>query len=145
MANYFNAGISEVAFLADEDLTGWQYRLVMPASTVGYVQKYDILPTAGSGRLPLGILMNDPSAGQEASVKVIGFAKAVGLVSGCYLKNGTLLTPSDGGQLVGASDDASDHVAGIWFGPDVTSGSAYGNVLLNPFPASGLQLLNTTN
>jgi hypothetical protein len=145
MANYFNAGISEVAFLADEDLTSWQYRLVMAASTVGYVQKYDILPTAASPRFPLGVLMNDPSSGQEASVKVIGFTKAVGLVATCYLSHGALLSPSDGGQFVAASEDASDHVAGIWFGPNVTSGSAYGNVLLNPFPASGAQILSSVN
>jgi hypothetical protein len=145
MANYFNAGISEVSFVADEDLSDWQWRLVMTASTVGNVQKYDILPTAGSPRVPLGVVVNSPSLGQEASIKVIGFAKAVGLVSTCYLSHGALLSSSNGGQLVPASQDESDHVAGIWFGPSVTSGSAYGNVLLNPFPASGNQLLSDVN
>jgi hypothetical protein len=145
MANYFNAGISEVSFLADEDLSSWQNRLVMAASSDGYVQKYDILPTAASPRLPLGVLMNDPSSGQEASVKVIGFAKVVGQVATCYLSHGALLSPSNSGALVAASQDASDHVAGIWFGPAATSGSVYGNVLLNPFPASGTQLLSSVN
>jgi hypothetical protein len=145
MANYFSAGIDDVPFLADEDLTSWQWRLVMAASTAGYVQKYDILPTAASPRLPLGVLTNDPSAGQEASVKVIGFTKAVGQVSTCYLSHGALLSCSNNGNYVAASQDKSDHVAGIWFGPSVTSGSAYGNVLVNPFPASGAQLLSSVN
>lgn len=145
MANYFNDGTAGVPFLADEDLTSWQWRLVMAASTVGNVQKYDILLTAGSPRIPLGVLMNDPSAGQEATVKVIGFTKAVGQVATCYLSHGAILSCSDNGNYIAASQDKSDHVAGIWFGPNVTSGSAYGNVLCNPFPASGAQLLSSVN
>jgi hypothetical protein len=144
MANYFNSGISEVSFLADEDLTGQQWRLVMAASTVGSVQKYDILPTAGSPRIPLGVLVNDPSTGQEAAVKVIGFTKAVAQTGGCGLSHGILLSVSNNGNFTPASA-TSDHVAGIWFGPDATSGSVYGNVLLNPFPASGLQMLGDVN
>lgn len=145
MANYFNSGISEVSFIADEDLTAQQWRLVMAASVVGNVQKYDILPTAASPRFPLGILVNDPSTGQEASVKIIGFTKAVGSVGGCDLSHGALLGACSTGNFIAVSANASDHVAGIWFGPSVTSGSAYGNVLLNPFPASGVQRLSTTN
>jgi hypothetical protein len=144
MANYFDSGLSEVSFIADEDLTAQQWRLVMAASTVGNVQKYDILPTAGSPRIPLGVLVNDPSAGQEASVKVIGFTKAVAQTSGCYLSHGALLSVSNNGNFCPASV-ASDHVAGIWFGPDATSGSIHGNVLFNAFPASGLQFLSDVN
>lgn len=144
MANYFNSGISELSFLADEDLTGQQWRLVMAASVIGNVQKYDILPTAGCPRIPLGVLVNDPSTGQEAAVKIIGFTKAVAQTSGCYLTHGVLLSVSNNGNFCPASA-ASDHVAGIWFGPNATSGSVYGSVLLNPFPASGLQLLGKVN
>jgi len=145
MANYFNAGITEVSFLADEDLTTWQWRLVMAASRVGYVQKFDILPTATSPRTPVGILVNDPSAGQEAAVKVIGFTKALAQAGACYLAHGALLSVSNDGQFCSASEDTDDPIYGIWFGPDATSGSIYGNVVLNPFPASGLQLLSSTN
>jgi hypothetical protein len=145
MANYFNAGISEVSFLADEDLSEWQWKLVMAASTSGYVQKYDILPTAGSPRFPLGVVTNSPSLGQEATVKVIGFTKAYATVATCYLSHGALLSCSNSGNFVPASQDASDHIAGMWFGPDATSGNAYGNVLLNPFPASGTQILGSVN
>ena len=130
MARYFSAGIAAVPFLADEDMSvRWQYRLVMAASTVGYVQKFDILDTAASPRVPLGVLQNDPSAGQEASVKMIGFTKVVGQVSGCELRNGAILIASNGGQMLAASEDSDDHTFGIWLGENVTSGSAYGNAL----------------
>ncbi len=145
MANYFNTGISEVPMLADEDLSSYQWRLVMAASTNGYVQLFDILPTAASPRYPIGVLVNSPSLGQEASVKSLGFVKALGQVGGCDLKNGTLLSSSNQGQFIAASQNASDPIYGIWFGPDATTGSILGNVLLNMFPASGLQALNTIN
>ena len=145
MANYFNTGISEVGFLADEDLSSHQWLLVMAASTAGYVQKFDILPTAASPRSPIGLLVNSPSAGQEASVKCLGFAKGLGLATACALFNGALLSVRNGGHFVSASQNTSDPIYGIWFGPDTTSGSIYGNVLLNVFPASGLQMLSSTN
>ena len=145
MANYFNAGISEVSFMADEDLSAWQWKLVMAASTVGSVQKHDILPTATCTRFPVGVLVNSPSVGQEASVKCLGFVKGYALVTGCYLNQGALLSYRNLGLFVSASDDTSDPMFGVWFGPDATSGSIYGNILLNMFPASGLQVLATTN
>ena len=146
MANYFNAGISEVPMIADEDLSSYQWRLVMAASTNGNVQLFDILPTAGSPRYPIGVLVNSPSLGQEASVKCLGYTKAfANVVGGCTLNWGTLLSVSNAGHFVPASQDVSDPIYGVWFGPVVTSGSVYGNVLLNMFPASGLQALNTTN
>ena len=151
MANYFNTGISEVSFLADEDLSSWQWKMVMAASTVGGVQKHDILHTAASPRSPMGVLVNSPSLGQEASVKCLGFVKGYALATGavggtgCPLQFGSLLTYYNTGLFRSASDDSDDPIVGIWFGPQVTSGSIYGNVLLNMFPASGLQELNTTN
>ena len=146
MANYFNTGISEVGFLADEDLSAHQWLLVMAASTPGYVQKFDILPTAACPRTPIGLLVNSPSLGQEASVKCLGFAKGLALAGACALFNGALLTTGGtGGYFTSASEDTDDPIYGIWFGPATTSGSIYGNVLLNMFPASGLQMLSSTN
>jgi hypothetical protein len=150
MGKYFNAGLAPVSFIADEDLTAYQWHLMMAASTEGYCQLLDqIAPgneSAGSGRMPIGVLTNSPSMGQEAAVKVVGFTKAKASVSGCWLGNGSFLTASNLGQFRSASDDDEDPIWGIWFGPDVTSGSAIGNVLLNmSFVASGLQLLNTIN
>lgn len=143
MANYFNAGISEVSFQADEDLSAWQWQLVMAASTAGYVQKFDLLTEATCPRAPMGVLANSPSTGQEASVKSLGFAKAKATISGCDLTQGALLTACLG-WFVPAST-TSQPVYGIWFGPNITSGSGYGNVLMNFFPPSGLQMINTNN
>ena len=131
MANYFNAGIAPVPFLADEDLTGWQYRVVMAASIVGKVQKFDILITETCPRVALGVLQNDPSAGQEASVKMIGFTKVLGVVGGCYLSHGVMLAGSNGGALVAASADGDEPSYGIWLGPNATTGCVYGNALVN--------------
>lgn len=149
MANYFSAGIGSVPFLADEDMSAnWQYRLVMAASTVGYVQKFDILLTATSPRHPLGVLQNDPSLGQEASIKMIGFTKVVGQVATCTLIQGALLSVSNAGQMIAASQDSDDLTYGVWLGPNVTSGSAYGNALVNfslTHTGSAQQRLNTVN
>jgi hypothetical protein len=123
----------------------------MASSTVGSVQLYDILPPGDTGgttcpRMPVGVLTNSPSLGQEATLKVIGFTKAIANVGGCPLQNGSFLTASNLGQFRSASDDESDQVLGIWFGENVTSGSAVGNVLLNmSFTASGYQMLATNN
>lgn len=144
MANYFSDGIADVPFIADEDLTTWQNRLVMVASTAGNVQKYDILPTAACPRYPIGVLTNDPSLGQEASVKVLGFAKCVGVPGGCLLQFGSFVSASNAGDVKPASE-TDDVTIGIWFGPAVSSGSAIGNVLLIPANASSIAMLNTTN
>lgn len=145
MANYFNTGISEVSFTADEDLSDHQWKMVMAASTTGNVQKHDILHTAASPRSPMGVLVNSPSLGQEASVKCLGFVKGYGIAGACALFNGALLTYYNTGLFRSASEDADAPIVGIWFGPDATSGSIYGNVLVNFFPASGLQELSTVN
>lgn len=152
MAKYFDAGISEVSFVADEDLSSYQWYLMMAASTSGYCQLHDIAPPgylelSGCGRMPIGVLTNSPSLGQEATVKVIGFSKAKAAIGGCDLGHGALLCADGTGQFVAASQDKSDEVLGIWFGPNVTSGSAIGNVLLNMsfVGASGFQLLSENN
>ena len=151
MANYFDAGVSEVSFLADEDLAAWQWKLVMAASSDGYVQKCDILPTATCPRMPIGVLTNSPSMGQEASVKCLGFTKgyALGWASvggtGCPLQFGSLLSYYNVGLFRAASDDTDDPIVGIWYGPNVTSGSVYGSILLNMFPASGTQQISSNN
>ena len=97
MANYFSDGIADVPFLADADLTGQQFKLVQQASTSGYVKAFADLDVAEGSPNALGVLTNDPSAGQEASVKCIGFTKVLGRVSVCDLAFGSwLMAASDG-------------------------------------------------
>lgn len=145
MAKYYSDGISEVPFLADEDLTAYQYKLVKPASAEGYVEPFDHDGIGSGSAFPIGVLMNDPSAGQEAAVKVIGFTKAKGRVGACNLTSGAWVRAASDGLVEPASvaTAAGDAIVGRWFGPvNTTAGaSILGNVLLQPFAASGTTFL----
>ena len=148
MGNYFSDGIAPGPFLADEDLTAVQYRLVMMASTPGNVKEYDNEATGGGAGSPppIGVLINDPSAGQEATVKVLGFVKAICKPSTCYLSPGVFLIAASTGELRSASvaDDQDDVFVGRWFGPNLTTEgtSILGNVLLIPHLPTSASLLS---
>src|SRR3990167_8376696 len=73
MANYRDLGIADATFKADVDISGSQWYVVMPASVAGGVQR----ATGASNPGPLGILQNSPSLGQEATVRMMGFSKAI--------------------------------------------------------------------
>jgi len=146
MARYYSDGIVEAPFLADEDLTAYQYLLVKPASTEGYVAKF-VHDGIGSGSpFPVGVLVNDPSQNQEAAVKAIGFVKATGRVGACNLTSGAWLRAASDGLVEPASitTAAGDAIVGRWFGPvNTTAGaSILGNVLLQPFAASSTTFLH---
>lgn len=149
MGNYFSDGIIPAPFYADEDLTTQQYRLVMMASTAGNVRQYDNVATGGgSGSpAPVGVLQNDPSAAQEATVKVIGFTKAIAKVTTCYLSPGVYLRAGCEGALEAASvsDDQDDYFVGRWFGAvEQTEGtSVIGNVLLLQHMPTSASLLTS--
>src|SRR3990167_4948758 len=78
MANYRDIGISDVTFIADVDLSLKAYYFVQCASTAGNVG----IATGTCNPVPLGILQNSPSLGQEAQVRVLGFSKLVCEVDG---------------------------------------------------------------
>jgi hypothetical protein len=138
MANYFNIGISDAPFKADEDLTAWQHKLVKASSTVGNVERFQHATVGSTCPLPIGILTNDPSAGQEASVAVIGFTKAKARVSVCVLRYGAWLMSASDGFLEPASavDGTAESIA-RWFGPESTTADAslLGNALVFILPA----------
>lgn len=74
MATYYDLGIADVPFKADEDLSasGNRYRFVSPtASAAGNVE----LATGGSLPVPMGILQNSPCSGEEAQVRWLGSSK----------------------------------------------------------------------
>lgn len=137
MGNYFSDGIVPVPFKADDDMTGYQFKLVMPASIAGNVATYTSEAVGGDGSpAAFGVLQNDPSAGQEASVKCLGFTKAIGRVGACDLLEGALLRAASDGLVETASvlTDIDDFFVGRWFGPRVSDNagaSVIGNVLLN--------------
>lgn len=79
----------DYTFLADVDLNSYQYRFVKAASTAGYVE---LQATAGAS--VMGVLQNDPRAGEEATVRVLGFSKvqadaASALSIGGFVKAGS--------------------------------------------------------
>lgn len=138
MSNYFNVGITDAPFKADADLTAQQYKLVKLASTVGNVQAYDDLAQDAASPLPVGILTNDPSAGQEAAVRLIGFTKAKARVSVCDLTYGAwLMGASDGFLEAACAIDGTAELLGRWFGPESTTADAsiLGNALIHVMPA----------
>ena len=127
MANYQGGQAFITSFTADADLTAKQWTLVIPSSTAGKCQT----AVSGCSILPVGILTNDPSAGQAAEVVVLGFAKAKARVGAtCWLSNGTLLKGASDAILepVGASDMP---VLARWLGARNTTAAAsiLGNVM----------------
>lgn len=130
MSKYFNDGIATVSFVADEDLTTYQYKTVALTASGGLTVERC---TGASRPTPIGILQNDPSAGQEASVKVIGFTKATARVSSCYLAPGVVLFGASDGVLQPASGlgTASAFIARWCDEKRTTADASYiGNVLL---------------
>lgn len=129
MAKYLEIGISDAPFKADVDLTAYQYKFVMPASTAGNVT----YATGASNPAPLGILQNSPSAGQEARVRVLGFSKCVAVTpSGCGLAYGRYISCSTTGQAVPTASETGQPIYGRWLDANLAvSSSAIGMVLLN--------------
>ena len=135
MANYQGAGAFLASFTADEDLTLLQYKLVKAASTVGNVAS----ATSACAPMPIGVLINDPSAGQAATVVSLGWTKAKAKVNACYLSHGVFLSGASDGFLEPAlAADGTEPILGRWFGSRQTTAgtSVLGDVLLFPLPAS---------
>lgn len=141
MANY--QGSSFIAtFIADEDLTTRQHMLVKAASATGYVASN----TSCCDPYPLGILENDPSAGQEAAVTVLGFTKAKCRVPACNLSAGTFLFGASDGFLEPNGAAHGRVIVARYFGSRQTTqdGSVLGDVLLIPIGASATLTQPTT-
>ena len=68
MATY-NYGIDKT-LIAAVDLSSYQYYVMVAGSTAG-----ECTVATGHGASAIGILQNDPTAGEEAVVRVFGFSK----------------------------------------------------------------------
>jgi hypothetical protein len=128
MATY-NWGLDK-GFLADVDLSASQYYFVIPASTAGYVK---IAATAAAS--VLGVLQNDPKAGEVATVRMLGFSKvranaesaASPIVFGGLVKSGSH------GQAVGALNPAASSItAGVAMEAYSSGSGAYIEIFLLP-------------
>lgn len=62
----------DISFVAEEDLSDYQYHFVVLSSTEDYVR----LPDSTS-EVSIGILQNAPEEGEAAAVRVSGFSKNV--------------------------------------------------------------------
>lgn len=126
MAVTQDINITDCTFVADADLTAKQYHYVMPASTPGNVQ----IATGASNPAPIGVLQNSPSAGQEASVRALGFTKLVVEANSSspvnWAKGITCASDGQGEVLTAATCPFNS----VYYGANVTSGSAIGQAYL---------------
>jgi len=138
MARYADIGIKPMPFTADADLTAKQWMLVSPASTAGNVKA----TASACNPTPLGILVNDPSAGQAAEVVILGPTKAKCRVTTCDLKNGRFLKAASDGFLEALEDTVTNFAFARYFdvSKTTTDASCIGEVFIYGISSCGLQL-----
>jgi hypothetical protein len=95
MAKYSGWGL-DLSFKADVDFSASQWCLVRPASTAGYVE---LANTANSS--VLGVIQNDPKAGEEATVRVLGTTKVRSNADASALSWGRFLKSGSDGMVAG--------------------------------------------
>src|SRR3990167_4835248 len=139
MANYRDLGIADATFKADVDISGSQWYVVMPASVAGGVQR----ATGASNPGPLGILQNSPSLGQEATVRMMGFSKAIVAANACTARWGAYLVVASTGKLEPLSTESTNNGGCAIFARFVdtvsiaANASNYAQVFILPAPVSG--------
>ena len=135
MATYHEIGVDPAPFKADVDLSATcaLYRFVTNASTAGNVK----LGNGASNPTALGVLQNSPSAGYEASVRVIGFSKLCGRSATCNLRPGTFIVCASDGVAEAQAVPPGSAICGKWMGPTITGAgtSGFGEALLFGFTA----------
>ncbi len=96
MAKY-RWGVDE-SFTANADLSAKQYFCLVTGSTVG-----EVAVTTIQGCSIIGILQNDTKIGEEATVRVLGFSKAIGNGNAFALTVGCMIRAASNGMVEGAS------------------------------------------
>jgi len=132
-SSYFSFGIAPAPFKADEDLENFQWHLVKAASTSGNVAS----ATGACNPFPIGVLINSPSAGQEATVVMLGPTKCKVRANACDLSFGRFLTPGSNAVLEPTAVSTSP-VFARYLGPKAsTAGASFlANVFVLPFAGS---------
>jgi hypothetical protein len=132
MASY-RWGFDET-FVANADLSSYQYYAVITGSTTGEVK----VTSVASGSI-LGILQNDPKQGEEAVVRVFGFSKAKANGNACALTYGGVIRAASSGMIEGGVGGmtASAFTVGVAM-QALASGSAVEvEVFVTPFGFKG--------
>lgn len=133
MATY-NVG-TDLSFVAAIDLANYQYYFVKAGSVAGEVS----LGNAVGGSV-LGVLQNDPGAGQEATVRVGGTSKvyANAGTSGSTIVNGGLVKAGSDGMAWGYnSPTASVFAAGVALETLASGSGVYIEILVTPYLRPG--------
>ena len=128
MATERNLGIADAPFVEAADLTGKQYYFVRAGSVVGEVNT----ATGASNPIPIGVLQNALSAGQEARVRMIGPTKLVGEAATCNLVYGKFFLSASDGQAEAMATAAGSPICGVWLDATLSSGSAIGQAFFFP-------------
>ena len=81
---------------ASGDLSSAQYYFVTQASTAKRVQ----VATGACGPAPLGVLQNDPTSGEEATVRILGSTKVYTDASSAIVYGDFLTSGSDGQAVI---------------------------------------------
>jgi len=123
MANYSGFGFDYPSFSADADLSSNQWFLVTTASTAGNVK----LATGGSNPVALGVLQDDPKAGEACVVRLAGTTK-VFANGGTAIAYGDYLVSNASGHAISVTS-ASSVAAGIAM-EALSSGCGYIEMLL---------------
>lgn len=115
-------------FKAAVDLSSYQYCFVKSGSIEGEVALLDV-----AGGSPLGVLQNDPVAGEEAVVRMLGSTKVYADSSSAW-SYGQYCKAGSAGAAIGTitATGASAHVAGIILQTPASTGFGYAEILLIP-------------
>jgi len=87
---YAHQGI-DIPMIADVDLSGFQYHFVSPASTAAACILRVAIATGCCNPGPIGVLQNEPAAGDTATVRVAGMSKLVVNGNTCAIHTGRTL------------------------------------------------------
>ena len=121
--SYSGQGINLGNLIADVDMNSHQFKFVTTASTAGSFK----LATGGSGPAPLGVLQDDPRAGEPGNIRVFGTSKVS--ASGAIGFGDFVVAGSHGLAVVQTA--ASAAVQGVAL-TALASGGGYVEVLLTP-------------
>lgn len=125
MATY-NFGI-DYPFRAAVDLSNHQFRFVSAGSIAGEVV------AAGLGASTLGVLQNDPVAGEEATVRWFGSTKVMANAGSAIVNGGLVKSGSDGMAWGYASPTASVYASGVAMEALASGSGVIIEILLLPY------------
>jgi hypothetical protein len=124
MAGATEIGVLDLSFKAEQTFAAKQYYAVELSAD----DQVDVCD--GAGDTVIGVVQNNPAAGQAATVRVLGVTKWVSDGNAAAIVVGYYVGTDTAGKCVRKSTD-KDKVAGIALGASTTDGAVI-DVLLTP-------------